>query len=108
MSTDPTPDEQAIESALEHLDKEDLIGLVQRMAQQHPDLAALIVPKQQEQAPIKKPRTPFNAEAYRLQVEKIFYTTDRNTWGSEARAAEPLLDIADIADEYVEQHDFTD
>ncbi len=40
--------------------------------------------------------------------DKIFYTTDRNTWGSEARAAEPLLDIVDIADDYVQQLDFTD
>lgn len=76
------------------------------MGQQHSDLAGLIVSSQQ--AAIKKPCTPFNAEVYRLQVEKIFYTTDRNPWGSEARAAEPLLDIVDIANEYVEQQDFAD
>jgi hypothetical protein len=71
------------------------------MVQQHPDLAGLIVSG--EQKAVKKPHKPFNAEVYRLQVEKIFLTTDRNTWGSEARAAEPLLDIVDVADEYVEQ-----
>jgi tetratricopeptide (TPR) repeat protein len=38
----------------------------------------------------------------------ICFCSTAFTWGSEARAAEPLLDIVDIADEYVEQHDFTD
>ena len=106
MNTIPTPDAQDIKSALEQLSRDDLLALIQRMVQQHPDLAGLIVSKQP--AATRKPRAPFNAEVYRLQVEKIFYTTDRNTWGSEARAAEPLLHIVDIADEYVEQHDFTD
>jgi hypothetical protein len=106
MSTNPTPDEQDIESTLGHLDKADLISLIKRMVQQHPDLAGLIVSKQP--TTIEEPRAPFNAEIYRLQVEKIFYTTDRNRWGSEARAAEPLLDIVDIADEYVNHHNFID
>jgi len=106
MNTIPTPGEHDIQAALDQLSRDDLLALIQRMVQQHPDLAGLIVSKQP--AATRKPRAPFNAEVYRLQVEKIFYTTDRNTWGSEARAAEPLLDIVDIADEYVEQHDFTD
>src|SRR5260221_6373345 len=76
------------------------------MVRQDPDLAGLIGSKQPTAT--RKPRAPFNAEVYRLQVEKIFRTTDRNTWGSEARAAEPLLDIVDIADEYVEQQNFAD
>ena len=97
MSTDPTPDEQDLETALGHFGKDDLVRLIKRMVQQHPDLAGLIVSKQS--TAIKKPLAPFNAEVYRLQVEKIFYTTDRNTWGSEARAAGPLLDIVDISDE---------
>ena len=101
-----TPDETCIQAALEQLDKDDLHALIQSMVQQHPDLAGLIVPG--EQKAVKKPREPFNAEVYRLQVEKIFLTTDRNTWGSEARAAGPLLDIVDVADEYVEQQDFND
>jgi len=105
MST-PTPDETRIQAALEQLSKDDLQVLIQRMVRQHPDLAELIVPGGQEA--VKKPRQPFNAEVYRLQVEKIFLITDRNTWGSEARAAGPLLDIVDIADEYVEQQDFND
>jgi tetratricopeptide (TPR) repeat protein len=106
MSINPTPDEQDIESILGHLDKADLISLIKRMVQQHPDLAGLIVSKQP--TTIEEPRAPFNEEIYRLQVEKIFYTTDRNRWGSEARAAEPLLDIVDIADEYVKHHNFID
>lgn len=106
MSTDPTPDKQDIETALAHLSKDDLISLIKRMVQQHADLARLIVPKQQTTT--KKPLAPFNTEVYQLQVEKIFYVTDRNTWGSEARAAGPLLDIVDIAAEYGEQQDFTD
>lgn len=101
-----TPDETRIQAALEKLDKDDLQALILRMVQQHPDLAGLIVSG--EQKAIKKPSKPFNAEVYRLQVEKIFLTTDRNTWGSEARAADPLLDIVDVVDEYVEQGDFNE
>jgi tetratricopeptide (TPR) repeat protein len=106
MNATPTPGEQDIKSALEQLSRDDMQALIQRMVQQHPDLAGLIVSKHATAA--RKPRAAFNAEVYRLQVEKIFYTTDRNTWGSEARAAGPLLDIVDIADEYGEQQDFTD
>src|SRR5260370_31600844 len=106
MNATPTPDEQDIKLALEQLSRDDMQALIQRMIEQHPDLAGLIVSKQSTAT--RKPRAPFNAEVYRLQVEKIFYTTDRNTWGSEARAAGPLLDIVDIADEYGEQQDFTD
>lgn len=101
-----TPDETRIQAALEQLEKDDLQALILRMVQQHPDLAGLIV--SDEQKAVKKPRKPFNAEAYRLQVEKIFLTTDRDRWGSEARAAEPLLDIVDVADEYVEQGYFNE
>ena len=106
MNTLPTPGEYDIQAALEQLSRDDMQALIQRMVQQYPDLAGLIVSK--HPTAIKKPRAPFNAEVYRLQVEKIFYTTDRNTWGSEARAAGPLLDIVDISDEYVEQQDFSD
>ena len=106
MSTNPIPGEQDIESTLGHLSKAELLSLIQRMVQQHPDLTGLIVSSQQ--AAIKKPRAPFNAEVYRLQVEKIFYTTDRNTWGSEGRAAGPLLRIVDIGNDYVKQQDYAD
>ena len=102
----PAPDETRLQAALEQLEKDDLQALILRMVQQHPDLAEQIVSGEQEA--VKKPREPFNAEVYRLQIEKIFRTTDRNTWGSEARAADPLLDIVAIADEYVEQQDFSD
>jgi len=106
MNTIPTPGEHALQAALEQLSRDDMQALIQRIVQQHPDLAGLIVSKQP--TAIKKPREPFNAEVYHLQVEKIFYTADRNTWGSEARAAGPLLDIVDISDEYVEQQRFSD
>ncbi len=59
MSTDPTPDEQDLETALGHFGKDDLVRLIKRMVQQHPDLAGLIVSNQQ--ATIKKPRAPFQA-----------------------------------------------
>ena len=104
MKTKPTPNDQDIEIALEQLDKAALINLIKRMVQQHADLTTLIVPKQQTAS--KKQLAPFNAAVYQLQVEKIFYTTDRNSWGSEARAAEPLLDIVDSAAEYGEQQNF--
>lgn len=101
-----TPDETRIQAALEQLGKDDLQALILRLVQQHPDLAGMIVSG--EQKAVKKVRKPFNAEVYRLQVEKIFLTTDRNTWGSEARATGPLLDIVDVANEYVEQGDFNE
>jgi len=106
MNTIPTPDAQDIKSALEQLSRDDLLALIQRMVQQHPDLAGLIVSKQPTAT--RKPRAPSNAELCRLQVEKIFRTTDRKTWGSEARAAEPLPDIVAIAEEYVEQQNFAE
>jgi hypothetical protein len=106
MNTIPTPGEHDIQAALGQLSRDDMQALMQHMVQLHPDLAGLIVSKQPTAT--RKPRAPLNPELYRLQVEKIFYTTDRNTWGSEARAAEPLLDMVDIADDYVQQMDFTD
>lgn len=106
MNTIPTPGEHTIQAALEQFSRDDMQTLIQHMVKLHPDLAGLIV-SQQPTAP-KKPHAAFNAEVYRLHVEKIFYTTDRNTWGSEARAAEPLLDMADIADNSVQQQDFSD
>jgi uncharacterized Zn finger protein len=105
MST-PTPDEQNIELTLGHLSKADLLALIKRMVQLYPDLTGLIEPVQQTTPPQRAQRPPFNPEFYRHQVNEVFRTTDRNTWGSEARAANPLLDIVDIADEYVEQQDF--
>jgi hypothetical protein len=107
MST-PTPDEQDIESTLGHLSKADLLALIKRMVQLYPDLTGLIETVQQTTPPQRPQRPPFNPEFFRHQVNEIFRTTDRNTWGSEARAANPLLDIVDIANEYVEQQDFND
>src|SRR5258708_34544530 len=97
MNATPTPDEQDIKSAVEQLSRDDLLALIQRMVRQHPDLAGLIVSKQPTAT--RKPRAPFNSELYHLQVAKIFYTTARTTWGSEAIAAEPLLDMVGIAKE---------
>src|SRR5205814_2227388 len=86
----------------------DLLALIKRMVQLYPDLTGLIETVQQTTPPQRPQRPPFNREFFRHQVNEIFRTTDRNTWGPEARAANPLLDIVDIADEYVEQQDFND
>ena len=107
MST-PTPDEQDIESTLGQLSKADLLTLIERMVQLYPDLTGLIETAQQT-APSQRPqRLPFNPEFYRRQVDEIFYTTDRNTWGSEGRAAGPLSRIVDIGNDYVKQQDYAD
>jgi hypothetical protein len=106
MNTIPTPGEHGIQAALEQLSRDEMQTLIKHMVQLHPDLAGLIVSNQPTVT--EKPRAPFNIEVYRQQVEKIFYSTDRNAWGSEARAAGPLLDIVDIADDYVQQQDFSD
>ena len=83
------------ESTLGHLSKADLLTLIKRMVQLYPDLAGLIETAQQGTPSQKPQRLPFNPEFYRRQVDEIFYTTDRNTWGSEGRAAGPLLRIVD-------------
>jgi hypothetical protein len=53
MNTMSTPDETGIQAALEQLSRDDLQALIQRMVQQHPGLAGLIVSKQP--TAIKKP-----------------------------------------------------
>src|SRR5947209_2700029 len=107
MST-PTPGDQNIETTLGHLSKADLLTLIKRMVQLYPDLAGLIETAKQTASSQKPQRLPFNPEFYRRQVDEIFYTTDRNTWGSEGRAAGPLLRIVDIGDDYVKQQDYAD
>ena len=107
MST-PTPGDQNIETTLGHLSKADLLTLIKRMVQLYPDLAGLIETAKQTTSSQKPQRLPFNPEFYRRQVDEIFYTTDRNTWGSEGRAAGPLLRIVDIGDDYVKQQDYAD
>ena len=108
MSTNPIPGEQDIESTLGHLSKAELLSLIKRMVQLYPDLAGLIETAQQTTPSQKPQRPPFNAAFYRRQIDEIFYTTDRNTWGSEGRAAGPLLRIVDIGNDYVKQQDYAD
>jgi tetratricopeptide (TPR) repeat protein len=100
------PGVQDIESKLGHLNKADLLALIKRMVQLYPDLAGLIETAQSADSPPQRP--PFNSEFYRRQIDEIFYTTDRNTWGSEGRAAGPLLRIVDIGNDYVKQQDYAD
>ncbi|HVB25798.1 MAG TPA: hypothetical protein VNG51_27925 [Ktedonobacteraceae bacterium] len=106
MSTNQTPDEQDVESILGQFSNADLISLIKRMLQRYPDLIGMIV--MAPPADAKPPRPPFNPAFYRRQVDEVFDTTDRNTWGSEGRAAGPLLKIVAIADEYVQQQDYAD
>src|SRR5438067_1110602 len=106
--SNPTPDDQNIETTLGHLSKADLLALIKRMVQLYPDLAGLRETAKQTTSSQNPQRLPFNPEFYRRQVDEIFYTTDRNTWGSEGRAAGPLLRIVDIGDDYVKQQDYAD
>lgn len=106
MSTNPLSGEQDIESTLGHLSKTELLSLIKRMVQLYPDLAGLI--EIAEPTDAKPQRPPFNPEFYRRQVDEIFYTTDRNTWGSEGRAAGPLLRIVDIGNDYAQQQNYAD
>jgi hypothetical protein len=105
MNTLP-PSEQEMDAALEPLSRDEMSALIKRMIELYPSLAYLLVPTQP--AAQKRKWVPFNAEFYRKQVEEIFYTTDRDSWGSEAAAAEPLLDIVEIGDDYVQQQNFGD
>ncbi len=98
---------EQVEAGLEKLSKAQLISLMRQMVQLHPDLGGLIE-KIRPTAKKQQERVPFNPELYRRQISEIFYHTDRNQWGSEGRAAEPLLRIKAIADEYAEQEDYAD
>lgn len=84
------------------------LTLIKRMVQLYPDLAGLIETAQQTTPSQRPQHLPFNPEFYRRQVDEIFYTTDRNTWGSEGRAAGPLLRIVDIGNDYVQQQEYAD
>lgn len=106
MSTNPMSGELDIESTLGHLSKTELLSLIKRMVQLYPDLAGLI--EIAEPTDAKPQRPPFNPEFYRRQVDEIFYTTDRNTWGSEGRAAGPLSRIVDIGNDYAQQQNYAD
>lgn len=106
MSTNQTPDEQDVEPTLEQFTKAELISLIKRMLQRYPDLTGMIA--MAPPADAKPPHPPFNPAFYRRQVDEVFDTTDRNTWGSEGRAAGPLLSIVAIANEYVQQQDYAD
>ncbi len=99
MSTNPT-----LEATLEKLSKADLISLVKQMVQLHPDLTGLA----EAARPTTKQRIPLNTQLYHRQIADIFRDTDRNTWGSEGRAAGPLLQIKRIADGFVEQQNYAD
>jgi hypothetical protein len=103
FETTPTYD---IDATLKGLKKAELLSLIKQMVQQYPDLVALV--EKGEPIPVQAQHAPFNAEACRLEIEKIFYTTDRDSWGSEARAAGPLLDIKQSGDEYVNQGNYID
>jgi len=107
MSTNPPPNEQEIETALERLSKDDLLSIIKQMVQRHPDLTELIATIQPT-APKKQQRIPFKPEVYRRQVAEIFATTDRTKWGSEGRAAGPLLDIMDTGDTFTEQQQYAE
>ncbi|MEO8954455.1 MAG: hypothetical protein ABI396_04135, partial [Ktedonobacteraceae bacterium] len=94
-----------IASNLEQLSKEQLISLMVQMVQLYPDLEELI--KTIPSAAAKQQRIPLNAALFRRQIAEIFANTERDSWGSEGRAAEPLLRIVAIADNYVKQGDYT-
>jgi hypothetical protein len=106
MNTGPQAEKQNKDAVLDQLDRSELLTLIKQMIQHYPDLALLVnaLPGINEE----QQRASFDPEQYRLKVEEIFATTDRNTWGSESRAAGPLLDIMQVADEAVEQHNFAD
>ncbi|MFL5663813.1 MAG: SWIM zinc finger domain-containing protein [Ktedonobacteraceae bacterium] len=95
---------------LMELDKIELISLMQQMMQLHPDLEGLIetISPADTTTTQQKSRVPFNPELYRRQVAEVFYNTDRDSWGSEGRAAEPLLRIKAIADGFAQQRNYKD
>lgn len=106
MDTGYQDDGQDKEAVLEQLSRTELLSLVKQMIQIYPDLAQLITTVPPAESEPK--REPLNPELYHLKIANIFATTDRNSWGSEGRAAEPLLDIVDIANDLVEEQNYVD
>lgn len=96
-----------IETILAQLSKDDLLALIKRMVQLYPDLAELVKGANASSSTVpSQPHVSFNAEFYREKVQEVFYETDRDTWGSEARAAGPLYKFVEIASDYVRQKDY--
>jgi DNA mismatch repair ATPase MutS len=104
MNINSQNEQQRQEAVLEQLDRTTLLTLVKQMIQLHPDLSQLI---DSLSTTHKLHYEPLNAELYRLKVEQIFSSTDRNSWGSEGRAAGPLLDIMKIAEAAAQKQDYT-
>lgn len=100
---DNPPDNDA---ALEQLDRGQLLSLVKQMLQIHPDLAQLLDALDTHEEEAQPAST--DPELYRLKVNEIFYDTDRDSWGSEARAAEPLMDIMEIGDDFLAKQRYAD
>ena len=93
-----------IEPNLEQLSKEQLISLMVQMVHLYPDLEELI--KTIPAIDAKQQRIPLNVALFRRQIAEIFANTERDSWGAEGRAAEPLMRIVVIADNYVKQGDY--
>lgn len=108
-----TSSNEQVEANLAQLSREDMLALIKHMVQLYPDLAELIkgtqtVSSSASSSTASQSRVPFNEEFYRNKVQEIFYETDRDTWGSEARAAGPLYNMVDIAKDYASQQDYVD
>jgi len=73
------------------------------MIQLHPDLSRLV---DSLSATHKLHYEPLNAELYRLKVEQIFSSTDRNSWGSEAEL-QGHYGYYEIADAAAQKQDYT-
>jgi hypothetical protein len=106
MNTKSQTNTQNIEAALDQLDKSELLTLIRQMIEFYPDLAQLVTPLNTHKKP--QHEVSIDPEHYRLKVANIFYANDRNSWGSEGRAAEPLLEIVEIGDTFLEQQRYAD
>jgi hypothetical protein len=101
MNTKPQTNTLNIAATLNQLDKNELLTLVKQMIELYPDLAHLVdILDTHEET---RHAVSIDPEHYRLKVTDIFYNTDCDSWGAEARAAEPLLDIAEIGDAFLAQ-----
>jgi len=106
MSSGSQAEKQNRETVLDQLDRSELLTLIKQMIQIYPTLAQLVdaLPDTHEE----QQRASSDPEFYRLKVAHIFETTDRDTWGSEGRAAGPLLDIVEISDTFLEKEEYAD
>lgn len=96
-------EQQDIDAVLEGRSKAELISLIKLMLRKEPELEWLL---ETTQPAGEKGRAAANPDVYRRQVEAAF-KHGGNDWDAAYGIADELYTIKDIADDFVQQQDYT-